>query len=45
MVSVCTDVRKVGKVRQVYDANNAARPQQINYKSMQLNTRRPGHYH
>ena len=44
-VRECTDVRKVGKVRQVYDANIVARPPQINYKSMQLNTRRPGPYH
>ena len=44
MVSECTDVRKVDKVHQAYDANNAVRPPQINYKSMQLNTRHPGHY-
>ena len=44
MVSVCTYVRKVGKVRELYDANIVARPPQINYKYMQINTRHPGHY-
>ena len=48
-IRVCTDVQRgevpVRTYGPLYDANIAARPPQINYKSMQLSTRRPGHYH
>ena len=42
IVSECTYVQR-GKVSEVYDANIAARPPQINYESTELNASHPGH--